>query len=287
MKIKINNNILLLICIFFITLILFFISISPIFLINPKGIISILEKKLIITSIMLMLIIITPVLFMTIFFFNKYNYKKTNKYNPNWCNSKKIEFLIWIIPIIIIFILSLITLKTTYILDPYKPIINSNKSIEIEVISLDWKWLFIYPKENCATINEIAFPKDVPINFKITSNSVMNSFFIPKLGSQIYAMAGMQSKLHLISNESGNYEGFSSSFSGKGFSNMKFNVIVTKNNDEFYKWINLIKKSKNTILNNEEFNYINKQSENNPIQYFSKIKNNLFKEIILKYINKN
>ncbi|WMC19641.1 MAG: ubiquinol oxidase subunit II [Enterobacteriaceae bacterium PC38] len=287
MKIKINNNILLLICFFLITLILFFLSISPVFLINPKGIISILEKKLIITSIILMLIIITPVLFMTIFFFNKYNYKKKNKYKPNWCNSKKIEFFIWIIPIIIIFILSLITLKTTYILDPYKPIINSNKPINIEVISLDWKWLFIYPKENFATINEISFPKNIPINFKITSNSVMNSFFIPKLGSQIYSMAGMQSKLHLISNESGNYEGFSSSFSGKGFSNMKFNVIVTKNNDEFYKWINLIKKSKNTILNDKEFNYINKQSENNPIQYFSKIKKNLFKEIILKYINKN
>ncbi|WGS66206.1 ubiquinol oxidase subunit II [Enterobacteriaceae bacterium ET-AT1-13] len=283
MKNKIKKNILLIIIFFLITLILIFLSSAPIFLIHPKGNISLLEKKLILTSIVLMLFIITPVLFITIWFFYKYNSTNKNKYKPNWCNSKKIEFFIWIIPIIIIFILGLITFKTTYELDPYKTINNLNKVIEIEVISLDWKWLFIYPKENIATINEIYFPKNTHINFKITSNSVMNSFFIPKLGSQIYSMAGMESKLNLISNESGNYEGFSSSFSGKGFSGMKFNVIVTKNIDNFNKWIKLVKNSKNSVLTQERFNILNKQSENNSVEYFSKVKKNLFKEIINFY----
>ncbi|WMC18841.1 MAG: ubiquinol oxidase subunit II [Enterobacteriaceae bacterium PSpicST2] len=286
MKNKIKKNILLLLVFFLITLILIFFSSAPIFLIKPKGDISLLEKKLILTSILLMLIIIAPVLFLTILFFNKYKNINKNKYNPNWCNSNKIEFLIWIIPISIIFILGLITFKTTYELDPYKNIINFNKPIKIEVISLDWKWLFIYPEENIATINEIYFPKNTPIDFKITSNSVMNSFFIPKLGSQIYSMAGMKSKLHLISNESGNYEGFSSNFSGKGFSGMKFNVVVTENNYDFYKWIKLIKNSKNSILTYEKFNFINKQSENNSIEYFSKVKKNLFNKIISNFDNK-
>ncbi|BFI91043.1 cytochrome o ubiquinol oxidase subunit II [Enterobacterales bacterium endosymbiont of Anomoneura mori] len=283
MKIK-NKNIFLTIFFFIITLIIFIFSSAPFFLIKTKGDISLLEKKLIITSIILMLIIIIPVIYITIFFFLKYNEKEKKIYKPNWCNSKKIEFLIWTIPIIIILILGTITLKTTHVLDPYKPLINCNEPIEIEVISLDWKWLFIYPNNKIATINEICFPKNTPIKFKITSNSVMNSFFIPKLGSQIYSMAGMESKLNLISNESGNYEGFSSSFSGKGFSNMKFKVIVTENNNEFKKWLNIVKMSKKTILNNRQFYYISKQSENNPIEYYSNVENNLFKKIILNFI---
>ncbi|XZR52770.1 MAG: ubiquinol oxidase subunit II [Enterobacteriaceae bacterium] len=284
---KNKRNILLLLIFFLMILILFFFSSAPFFLIKPKGDISLLEKKLILTSIILMLIIIIPVIFITIWFFYKYNSKNKNQYKPNWCSSKKIEFLIWIVPIIIITILGLITFKTTYELDPYNTIINVNKPIEIDVISLDWKWLFIYPEENIATINEIYFPKNTPINFKITSNSVMNSFFIPKLGSQIYSMAGMESKLHLISNESGNYEGFSSSFSGKGFSGMKFNVIVTENNEDFYKWIKSIKILNNSELTYKKFNLINKQSENNSIEYFSSVKKKLFDTIILNYKQKN
>ncbi|MCE1718389.1 cytochrome o ubiquinol oxidase subunit II, partial [Enterobacter hormaechei] len=121
------------------------------------------------------------------------------------------------------------------------------KPVTIEVISLDWKWLFIYPEQGIATVNEIVFPKDVPINFKITSDSVMNSFFIPQLGGQIYAMAGMQTKLHLIANSAGKYDGFSASYSGHGFSGMKFTATATDDRAGFEAWVQKVKASPKTL----------------------------------------
>jgi cytochrome o ubiquinol oxidase subunit 2 len=178
-------------------------------LMNPKGAIGVEQRTLIITAIALMLIVVVPVIFMAFAFAWKYRASnKDAKYSPNWSHSNKIEAVVWTIPIIIIAILGTITWKTTHELDPFKPIVTDKKPMTIEVVSLDWKWLFIYPEQGIATVNELAFPKDVPVEFKITSNSVMNSFFIPQLGGQIYAMAGMQTKLHLIGNEAGKYTVF-------------------------------------------------------------------------------
>ncbi|MNS85293.1 Cytochrome bo(3) ubiquinol oxidase subunit 2 precursor [compost metagenome] len=154
----------------------------------------------------------------------------------------------------------------------------------IEVVSLDWKWLFIYPEQGIATVNELAFPKDVPVEFKITSNSVMNSFFIPQLGGQIYAMAGMQTKLHLIGNEAGKYDGISSSFSGRGFSGMKFTAIVTPTEGDFDQWVAKVKASSNNLNATSDFNKLAEPSENNPVEYFSSVKPNLFKETIGKFM---
>ncbi|WMY95897.1 MAG: ubiquinol oxidase subunit II [Arsenophonus sp.] len=253
-------------------------------LMDPKGAISIEQKKLIITSLTLMLIIVIPVIFMTIFFAIKY--RENNKYaiyRPNWEKSNKIELFCWAIPIIIIFTLAIITWDTTHKLDPYKPLINKNNPITIQVIASDWKWIFIYPEKNIATINEIAFPINTPITFKVTSASVMNSFFIPALGSQIYAMAGMQSKLHLIANQAGIYKGFSSSYSGHGFSDMKFNVIATVNTKSFEKWIEKAKKSKKNINNISQFNELIKPSYNVAVTYFSSVKANLYEDIISQF----
>ncbi|MGP1932285.1 MAG: ubiquinol oxidase subunit II, partial [Arsenophonus sp. ET-DL12-MAG3] len=188
-------------------------------LMNPKGSISVEQKKLILIALCLMLSIVIPVIFMTIIFSRKYrlNNKKKSTYWPDWAYSSKIELACWTVPIIIITILAVITWKTTHQLDPYKPLESDKKPITIQVISTDWKWIYIYPEKNIATVNEIAIPIGVPINFKVTAESVMNSFFIPALGSQIYAMAGMQTKLSLIANEPGIYKGFSSSYSGHGF----------------------------------------------------------------------
>ncbi|WMY96722.1 MAG: ubiquinol oxidase subunit II [Arsenophonus sp.] len=253
-------------------------------LMDPKGTISIEQKKLIITSLILMLIIVIPVIFMTIFFAIKY--RENNKYatyQPNWEKSNKIELFCWAIPIVIIFILAIITWKTTHILDPYKPLIHKKKPITIQVIASDWKWIFIYPENNIATINEIAFPINIPINFKITSVSVMNSFFIPDLGSQIYAMPGMQSKLHLMANQAGIYKGFSSSYSGHGFSDMKFNIIATDNIKSFEDWIEKVKKSKKKINSISQFNKLIKPSYNVTATYFSSVKTNLYKDIVLQF----
>lgn len=254
-------------------------------LINPKGAIAVEQQTLIITAIMLMLIVVVPVIFMALTFAWKYRASnKEAKYHPNWAHSNKIEVVIWIIPIIIIAILGTITWKTTHELDPFKPIVTHKKPMTIEVVSLDWKWLFIYPEQGIATVNELAFPKDVPIEFKVTSDSVMNSFFIPQLGGQIYAMAGMQTKLHLIGNEAGEYGGISSNYSGRGFSGMKFTAIVTPTKDKFDQWVSKVLASPNNLNATSDFKTLAAPSENNPVTYFSSVKSNLFKETIAKFI---
>lgn len=254
-------------------------------LMNPKGAIGVEQRTLIITAIALMLIVVIPVIFMAFAFAWKYRASnKDAKYSPNWSHSNKIEAVVWTIPIIIIAILGTITWKTTHELDPFKPIVTDKKPMTIEVVSLDWKWLFIYPEQGIATVNELAFPKDVPVEFKITSNSVMNSFFIPQLGGQIYAMAGMQTKLHLIGNEAGKYDGISSSFSGRGFSGMKFTAIVTPTEGDFDQWVAKVKASSNNLNATSDFNKLAEPSENNPVEYFSSVKPNLFKETIGKFM---
>ncbi|MGM1347828.1 cytochrome o ubiquinol oxidase subunit II [Serratia liquefaciens] len=254
-------------------------------LMNPKGAIGVEQRTLIITAIALMLIVVIPVIFMAFAFAWKYRASnKDAKYSPNWSHSNKIEAVVWTIPIIIIAILGTITWKTTHELDPFKPIVTDKKPMTIEVVSLDWKWLFIYPEQGIATVNELAFPKDVPVEFKITSNSVMNSYFIPQLGGQIYAMAGMQTKLHLIGNEAGKYDGISSSFSGRGFSGMKFTAIVTPTEGDFDQWVAKVKASSNNLNATSDFNKLAEPSENNPVEYFSSVKPNLFKETIGKFM---
>ncbi|PVZ87344.1 cytochrome o ubiquinol oxidase subunit II [Serratia sp. S1B] len=254
-------------------------------LMDPKGAIGVEQRTLILTAIGLMLIVVVPVIFMTLIFAWKYRASnQTAKYTPNWAHSNKIEAVVWTIPIIIILILGTITWKTTHALDPYKPIVTDKKPMTIEVISLDWKWLFIYPEQGIATVNEIAFPKDVPVEFKVSSDSVMNSFFIPQLGGQIYAMPGMQTKLHLIGNTEGKYDGISSSYSGHGFSGMKFTAIVTPTEGDFNQWVVKVKASPKTLDTTADFNKLAEQSENHPVTYFSSVKPNLFQETIAKFM---
>lgn len=253
-------------------------------LMNPVGQIGIEEKNLIVTVLILMSLIVVPVIFMTILFTIKYGIKKKKSiYSPNFKNSGKIEFFCWMIPIFIIFIIAIITWKTTHKLDPYKPIKSKKQPINVQVIASNSKWIFIYPKENIATVNEIAIPVNTPINFQITSNCVMNSFFIPSLGSQIYAMPGMQTKLHLIANKTGIYKGFSSSYSGNNFSKMKFNVIIYSNNEKFYNWIRKIQKKNNTLSSIKKIDNINQITKKNQIYYFSSVNKKFYENIVLQF----
>lgn len=256
-------------------------------LMHPQGNIGLEERKLIIITLSLMLTIVIPVIIMTIFFSIKYRASriKNTHYHPNWDTSKIIECIVWIIPIFIITILSIFTWESTHKLDPKKPIKSIiSEPIIINVIALDWKWLFIYPKNNIATINELTIPINTPIQFNITSNAVMNSFFIPQLGSQIYAMAGMKTQLFLIANKPGKYQGISSNFSGAGFSGMKFTVIAAKNHEEFNKWICTVQTSKNSIKSMNAYEEIAKPSTFHPVIYFSSVKPDLFCEVINKFI---
>ncbi|MGK2889595.1 MAG: cytochrome o ubiquinol oxidase subunit II [Candidatus Malihini olakiniferum] len=253
-------------------------------LMNPKGQVGLEQGSLILTALGLMLIVVIPVVVMTIAFAWKFRASNTKaKYTPNWSHSNKIEAVVWTVPIIIILILGTITWKTTHSLDPYQPLASEAKPITVEVISLDWKWLFVYPELGIATVNELAFPTNVPVNFKITSDTVMNSFFIPRLGGQIYAMAGMQTKLHLIANEPGKYDGISGSYSGNGFSGMKFKAIATPNKQEFDQWVATVRASRKTLNSMEEFNALAKPSEFHPVEYFSSLQPGLFENLIRKF----
>ncbi|MGL9719440.1 cytochrome o ubiquinol oxidase subunit II [Symbiopectobacterium sp.] len=253
-------------------------------LMNPKGQVGLEQRSLILTALGLMLIVVIPVIVMTIAFAWKFRASNTKaKYTPNRSHSNKIEAVVWTVPIIIILILGTITWKTTHSLDPYKPLVSEAKPITVEVISLDWKWLFVYPELGIATVNELAFPTNVPVNFKITSDTVMNSFFIPRLGGQIYAMAGMQTKLHLIANEPGKYDGISGGYSGKGFSGMKFTAIATPSQQEFDQWVATVRASSKTLNSTEEFNTLAKPSEFHPVEYFSSVQPELFENLIRKF----
>jgi len=253
-------------------------------LLNPKGQIAMEQRSLILTAFGLMMIVVIPAVLMAVVFAWKYRATNTEaKYSPNWSHSNKVEAVVWTIPILIIIFLGVLTWKSTHALEPAKPLVSDVKPVEIDVVALDWKWLFIYPEQGIATVNQIAFPANTPVNFKITSNSVMNSFFIPTLGSQIYAMAGMQTKLHLIANEPGTFDGISSNFSGRGFSGMKFKAIATKDDAEFQQWVAKVKAAPNTLTTMDEFEKLASPSENHPVEYFSTASPELFKQVIDKF----
>ncbi|WP_341237961.1 ubiquinol oxidase subunit II, partial [uncultured Limnobacter sp.] len=198
---------------------------------NPKGDIASQQADLIVLSTVLMLIIIVPVIFLTCFFAWKYRQANTQaEYDPEWDHSTKLELVIWGAPLLIIIVLGLVTWVSTHKLDPYRPLDRINAStplpvdhepLVVQVVSLDWKWLFIYPEQGIATVNELVTPVNVPVRFKITSSTVMNSFYIPALAGQIYSMAGMETTLNAVINEKGSWEGFSANYSGAGFSHMR------------------------------------------------------------------
>lgn len=140
--------------------------------------------------------------------------------------SATIEIVVWAIPVLMIIALGIITYVTSFSVDPRKPIDSKNKPVVIQVVAMDWKWLFIYPEQQIATVNELAIPVNSPVEFLVTSDTVMNSFFIPNLGSQIYAMSGMENRLYLMADEPGEYRGFSANYSSFGFSGMKFTALA-------------------------------------------------------------
>jgi len=255
-------------------------------LLEPAGKIAADEKHLIITATLLMLIVVIPVIFMTLYFAWKYRESNTSAaYMPNWSYSHRIEAVVWAVPIAIILVLGTITWKSTHELDPYKPLESSVKPITIQVVALDWKWLFIYPEQHIATVNEIQFPANTPVNFKITSDTVMNVFFIPRLGSQIYAMAGMQTQVNLIADQPGTFDGLSTNFSGAGFPDMQFKATATSQAD-FDAWVGKVRASGNK-LSLDNYADLAKPSSKDPVKYFSTVEPVLFTAVLDKYMDKS
>jgi cytochrome o ubiquinol oxidase subunit 2 len=256
---------------------------SSMVLFDPKGPIGEAERFVIIAAIVLMAIVVVPVFLMAFWFPRKYRASNTAAtYMPKWGYSGKIDFCMWAVPFAIVVVLAILAWTSTHALDPYKPIPSAHKPTNIEAISLDWKWLFIYPDHHIATVNEIAFPVNVPLSFKITSDTVMTSFFIPQLGSQIYAMAGMQTRLHLLADKPGVYTGQNQQISGRGFSYMHFKAHAVSRK-EFHAWVNKIRQSPEKLDLNRYEQLTKPSAGYYPVTYFSQVKPGLFEYIVRKY----
>jgi cytochrome o ubiquinol oxidase subunit 2 len=214
---------------------------------NPKGPIAAQEKHLMIVAVLLMLIVVIPVFVLT--FSIAWHFRASNtkaKYTPDWDRNKGYETIWWTVPLLLIVALSTITWRSSHTLDPSRPINSTVPPVVVQAVALQWKWLFIYPEQHIASVNYLQFPKNTPVNFQITSDSTMNSFWIPQLGGQIYAMAGMSTQLHLLASSEGSFRGDSANISGKGFAGMNFVAKATSQQD-FDKWVTATQNSSNQL----------------------------------------
>jgi cytochrome o ubiquinol oxidase subunit 2 len=216
-------------------------------LLDPHGPIGRQEKLILIDSTAIMLAIVIPVIIATLLFawwFRAGNAKA--KRLLDWDYSGRIEFVVWAIPALVILFLGGIAWISSHDLDPPKPIASSVTPLDIDVVSLDWKWLFIYPDAGIASVNKLVLPVGTPVRFHMTSAGVMNSFFIPQLGSQLYTMAGMATRLNLLVDDPGTYRGLSAQFSGEGFSDMTFDVNALSRQD-FEQWLDTTRTQGGTL----------------------------------------
>ena len=255
---------------------------------NPSGDIASQQGRLIVVSTLLMLLIIVPVIALTFFFAWKYRQSNTEaNYEPDWDHSTQLELVIWAAPLLIVIALGAITWISTHTLDPYRPLsrIDAQRPVPaetqplvIQVVALDWKWLFIYPEQGIATVNEVAAPVDRPIQFRLTASSVMNSFYVPALAGMIYAMPSMQTQLHAVINEPGDYEGFSSNYSGAGFSGMRFRFHGLSDAD-FQKWVKTNRDSGQTLTRGG-YTELEKPSAREPVRRYAGVAPGLYDAIL-------
>lgn len=255
---------------------------------NAAGDVARQQGNLVLISTGLMLLIILPVMALTALF--AWRYRAANRdatYTPDWDHSTQLELVIWTAPLAIIICLGALTWVGTHLLDPYRPLARSAPSVpiraetvplEVEVVALDWKWLFIYPEQGIATVNEFAAPLDRPIRFKISASSVMNSFYIPALAGQIYAMPGMATTLHAVFNRPGSFQGFSANYSGAGFSSMRFKARSLSDGD-FDRWVAQVK-ARGPALDRPVYLALERPSERDPVRYFGKVEPGLFDAVV-------
>ncbi len=252
---------------------------------SPAGDVAAQQRDLLVASVVLMLLIIVPVMVLIAFF--AWRYRASNKdvpYEPDWDHSTKLELVIWSAPLLIIICLGAMTWLGTHVLDPYRPLARVEgaqavdpkvKPLEVDVVALDWKWLFIYPEYGIATVNEMAAPVNRPIKFNITASSVMNSFYVPALAGQIYAMPGMETKLHAVINRPGSYEGFSANYSGAGFSGMRF-TFLGLGDSQFDQWIARARGGDGGVLDRDAYLKLLEPSENVPVMRFASVEKGLY-----------
>lgn len=255
---------------------------------RPSGYVAAQQGQLVVISTLLMLLIIVPVIVLTLVFAWHYRASNTKAhYTPDWDHSIQLELVIWAGPLLIIIALGALTWIGTHTLDPYRaltridsqrPLSIEAEPLNIEVVALNWKWLFIYPDHGVAVVNELAIPVDIPVRFTITSSSVMNAFYVPAMAGMIYAMPSMATTLHAVINRRGEYEGFSANYSGAGFSHMRFKLLGV-NAGEFESWLQKARASKDG-LSREEYLELEKPSERVPVMRYGRVATDLFDLIV-------
>lgn len=255
---------------------------------SPSGDIAAQQAKLIVWATILMLIVVVPVIVLTLLF--AWRYRASNKeatYKPDWDHSTNLELVIWAAPLAIIIALGALTWVSTHQLDPYRPLdrIDEGRPVPegvepliVEVVAMDWKWLFFYPEQGIAVVNQLAAPVDRPIKFKITATTMMNSFYIPALAGQIYAMGGMETQLHAVINKAGSYDGFSANYSGAGFNGMRFKFLGMPE-IEFDEWVSKVK-TDGDILSRSVYTELAEPSDYNPVQYYREVAPELYDAIL-------
>ena len=246
---------------------------------EPRGPIAEANRTILIDSLAIMLAIVVPTILATLGV--AWWYRASNKratYLPTWSFSGRVELVVWSIPVMVIILLGGVTWIGSHELDPAKPIESKVEPLEIQVVSLDWKWLFIYPGERVAAVNQLVVPAGVPLHFKLTSASVMNAFFVPQLGSMIYTMNGMETDLWLHADQPGTFRGISGHYSGEGFSDMHFQVRALPA-EEFAGWVTATHAA-GPALDAAAYTALAKQSANVAPMSFSSVETGLFGKVV-------
>jgi cytochrome o ubiquinol oxidase subunit 2 len=250
---------------------------------EPQGPIGATNLKIMYNALAIMLAIVLPTIVATLAF--AWWFRASNsraQYRPDWVYSGRVELLVWGIPLLVIVFLGGVIWNGSHVLDPFKPIESQSKPIDVQVVSLDWKWLFIYPDQGVASVNELVVPAGVPVHFSLTSATVMNQFFVPQLGSMIATMNGMVTQLHLQADHPGEYFGQSAQFSGDGFSGMHFTVRAVPA-DDFARWLDAAR-SVGSALDRNGYVALSQQSQNvRPFTYRT-VEAGLFRAIATQQI---
>ncbi len=271
------------IILWFIGLVVWYLHAKNFAVLNPRGVVAFRERRLMITTVLLGLLVVVPVYILT--FSIAWRYREGNKkarYSPELAGNRWAETVWWGIPLAIIGVLSVITWNSSHALDPHRALQLSGTPMTIQVVALDWKWLFIYPQQGVASVNLAEFPVGTPVTFNITADAPMNSFWIPQLGSQIYAMPGMSSKLNLAADKPGSYDGSSANISGRGFAGMRFTAQATSEAD-FNNWLGIVRSSPDS-LGMGDYKRLARPSENNPVQLYASVDRDLYNKVLLKYM---
>jgi cytochrome o ubiquinol oxidase subunit 2 len=245
---------------------------------DPQGPIASAERMILLNSTTIMLVVVVPVIALTLAF--AWWYRASNaraSYQPNWANSGRIEFVVWSIPAMVVLLLAGVAWTGSHDLDPARKLPANLKPVRIEVVSLDWKWLFIYPDSEVATLNQVFVPAGVPIEFLLTSAHVMNAFWVPQLGSQIYTMPGMTTHLNLLADRAGDYPGLSSNFSGDGFSDMRF-VVHAVPAAAFSSWL-AATQAQGEMLDAGAYSQLARTGSDISIKAYASVQRDLFERI--------